>query len=164
MGGDSSAVDRYKLWKGPRCGPYLAVDGGCGSSAPAASSCAGVSKSPGVIVQALAGETLHLMVGGYFGGDLGTYALTVKSLTPTITSAAISGKNLVVSGSGFDSGAEIMVNGLAVRTIADEQSPSTTLVGKKTGKKIAPGNSVTLQVRNSDGTLSNLFTFQRPSG
>src|SRR5262249_4076388 len=33
------------LWKGPRCGPYTAVEGGCSSSAPANSSCAGISKA-----------------------------------------------------------------------------------------------------------------------
>jgi hypothetical protein len=151
------------LWKGSRCGPYSAVPGGCGSSAPAGSSCFGMNKSPGVIVQAGAGETLHLMVGGYYGGDLGTYRVTVNSLTPTIVGASIAGKNMLVSGSGFDSGAVILLNGSDIRTLADEQSPSTTLIGKKAAKKITPGAAVTLQVRNSDGTLSNLFTFQRTS-
>jgi photosystem II stability/assembly factor-like uncharacterized protein len=152
------------LWKGPRCGPYSAVDGGCGNSAPAGSSCAGINKSPGVIVQANAGETLHLMVAGYFGGDLGTYTVTVNSFVPTITRASIAGKNLIVTGSGFDSGAVILLNSAEIRTIGDVTSPSTTLMGKKGAKKIAPGTTVTLQVRNSDGTLSNVFTYQRPSG
>jgi photosystem II stability/assembly factor-like uncharacterized protein len=149
------------LWKGPRCGPFTAVDAGCGSSAPAGGSCAGFNKSPGIIVQANAGETLHLMVAGYFGGDLGTYNVTVNSFVPTITSASISGKNLIVTGSGYDSGAVILLNGVDIRTIADGVSPSTTLTGRKAAKKIAPGATVTLQVRNSDGTLSNVFTFQR---
>ena len=152
------------LWKGQRCGPYSPVDGGCASSAPPGASCSGMIKSAGLIVQANAGETLHLMVGGNYGGDLGTYTVTVNSLTPNIAGASIAGKNLIVSGSGFDSGAVILLNGSDIRTLADEQSPSTTLIGKKAAKKIAPGTSVTLQVLDSDGTLSNLFTFQRPAG
>jgi hypothetical protein len=152
------------LWKGPRCGPYSALDGGCGSSPAAGSSCAGMSKTSSVIVQANAGETLRLMVAGYYGGDLGTYTLTVNSLNPNITSAGISGKNLIVSGSGFDSGAVIVLNGSDIRTLSDLQSPTTTLIGRKGAKKVAPGTSVTLQVRDSDGTLSNVFTFQRPTG
>src|SRR5262249_46931780 len=104
------------------------------------------------------------MVAGYFGGDLGTYAVTVKSFVPAITSASIAGKNLIVTGSGFDSGAVILLNGVDIQTIADGVSPSTTLMAKKAAKKIALGTTVTLQVRNSDGTLSNIFTFERPSG
>jgi photosystem II stability/assembly factor-like uncharacterized protein len=152
------------LWKGPRCGPFSAVDGGCGSAAPAGGSCAGMNKSPGVIVQANAGETLRLMVAGYFGGDLGTYTVTVNSFVPTITSALIAGKNLIVSGSGYDSGAVILLNGADIRTLADEVNPTTTLIGKKAGKRIGPGVTATLQVRDSDGSLSNVFAFQRPGG
>ena len=36
------------------------------------------------------------------------------------------------------------------------------LFGKKAGKKIAVGQTVTLQVRNSDGSLSNQLSFRRP--
>ena len=39
----------------------------------------------------------------------------------------------------------------------DEIGPTTTLIGKKAGKFIQPGNKVTVQ--NSDGTLSNEFTY-----
>jgi hypothetical protein len=38
------------------------------------------------------------------------------------------------------------------------------LIAKKSGKKIAPGETVTLQVRNSDGALSAPFSFSRPIG
>lgn len=34
----------------------------------------------------------------------------------------------------------------------------------KGGKFIAPGQTVTVQVRKSDGTLSNEFSFTRPTG
>jgi hypothetical protein len=79
-----------------------------------------------------------------------------------ISNATIDGKRLVVSGSGFDQGAKILVNGLQQKTANDDQNPTTTLIGKKAGKKIKRGQTAMLQVRNSDGTLSNEFSFTRP--
>src|SRR5205085_9271519 len=83
---------------------------------------------------------------------------------PHITSAAISGKNLLVSGVNFDTGAVIVLNGVGQVTRNDAQNPSGLLVGKKVGKRIAPGQMVRLQVRNLDGTLSVEFSFVRPPG
>ena len=48
-----------------------------------------------------------------------------------------------------------------IKTSSDEQNPTTALVAKKSGKKIASGQTVTLKVRNSDGTLSNQFSFTK---
>jgi len=76
-------------------------------------------------------------------------------------SASITGKNLTVSGQYFDSGSVILLAGEDQRTLHDNQSPTTILVGKKTGKKIHAGDTVTIQVRNSDGTLSNQLSFTR---
>jgi hypothetical protein len=81
---------------------------------------------------------------------------------PTIGNASITGKKLIISGSGFDSGAKILLNSQQQKTFNDEQSPSTTLIGKKAGKMIGRGQTVTIQVRNADGTLSNEFSFTRP--
>jgi hypothetical protein len=71
------------------------------------------------------------------------------------------GKNLLVTGQNFDPGAVILMNGDPQRTLHDDQNPSTTLTGKKTIKNIAPGETVTIQVKNSDGSLSNEVTYTR---
>jgi hypothetical protein len=86
-------------------------------------------------------------------------ALDIKR--PNIANAAIAAKNLIVTGDNFDAGALILLNGEQQKTLHDEQDPRS-LVGKKVGKKIAPGQTVLLQVRNSDGILSPDFSFTRP--
>ncbi|HEU4388932.1 MAG TPA: SBBP repeat-containing protein, partial [Blastocatellia bacterium] len=94
----------------------------------------------------------------------GTGDLFIAKITagPAISNAAFSGKNLIVTGSGFDRGATILVNGQPQRTRNDDQNPATILIGKKFTSLIAPGQTVTLQVRNSDGLLSSQFRFTRP--
>ena len=90
--------------------------------------------------------------------------LFITKLAPSlsIANAIISGKDLLVSGGGFDQGAAILINGQPQRTRNDEQTPTTRLIGKKVAKLIAPGQTVILQVRNSDGLLSNQLPFTRP--
>jgi hypothetical protein len=51
----------------------------------------------------------------------------------------------------------ILINGEEQKTRNDGQNPQTTLIGKKAGRKIKPGDRV--QVRNPDGALSQEFTF-----
>lgn len=80
---------------------------------------------------------------------------------PHIAGASVSGKRLLVFGSGFDSGAKILLNDEPQKTSNDEQNAATALIAKKSGKMIAPGQTVMLQVRNSDGTLSNQFSFTK---
>jgi hypothetical protein len=93
----------------------------------------------------------------------GTADLFIAKITsgPAISSARFVGKNLIVSGSGFDRGATILVNGSPQRTRNDDQDPGTVLIGKKLASLIAAGQTVTLQVRNSDGILSGEFRFTR---
>ena len=79
-----------------------------------------------------------------------------------ISSAAISGKQLLVFGSGFDDGAAILLEGQQQKTQNDASDPTTKLIAKKGGKKIAPGQRVTLQVRDANGATSPPFTFTRP--
>jgi hypothetical protein len=76
---------------------------------------------------------------------------------PRIIMASTSGKKLFITGENFHDGAVIVLNGEAQKTRNDEQNPQTTLIGKKAGKKIKPGDRV--QVRNPDGTLSEEFIF-----
>lgn len=75
--------------------------------------------------------------------------------------ASISGKKLFIYGQGFDDGAKILIDGEQQKTSNDEASPNTNLIAKKSGKKIAAGQTVSLQVKNADGTLSPAFRFTR---
>ncbi len=97
----------------------------------------------------------------YGGGTADLFIAKIRS-GPTITNAMVDGKSLLVFGSGFDSGAKILVDGQAQKSANDDQNSAGALIGKKAGKKIKRGETATLQVRNSDGTLSNEFRFTRP--
>lgn len=81
---------------------------------------------------------------------------------PAISSASASAKKLFVFGQNFAIGAIVELNGNDQATLNDETDPSHFLRCKKGAKKIAPGSTVTLTVRNPDGTLSAPFTFNRP--
>lgn len=82
-------------------------------------------------------------------------------ITLRITGVAIKGKKLLVSGEGFHNGAVITVNNVGLTTLNDAVTPSTLLISKKGGKQIAPGQTVTIRVRDADGTLSDGFSFTR---
>jgi hypothetical protein len=98
------------------------------------------------------------------GGTADVFAAKIKSSGSTLNRAEIQGKHLLVIGSGFDSGAKILLDGaVQKKTRNDDVNPTGALIGKKVGKKIARGQTVTLQVRNSDGTLSNQLIFTRPA-
>src|SRR5262249_11729233 len=81
---------------------------------------------------------------------------------PIVVSATVNGKRLLVSGFNFDDWTVLLVNGEEQRTRNDEDDPRMQLIAKKAGRFIAPGQTVTLQVRKSDGTLSEGFSFTRP--
>jgi hypothetical protein len=53
----------------------------------------------------------------------------------------------------------ILLNGEQQKTSFQS---ATELKGKKVGQKIAPGETVRLQVRNMDGLTSAEFSFTRP--
>jgi hypothetical protein len=82
---------------------------------------------------------------------------------PKILSVSTVGKNLIVEGEFFDIGAVILIDGIQQRTVADAVNPTTTLVARRAAVQIAPGQRVTIHVRNPDGTVSNAFTFIRSS-
>jgi hypothetical protein len=71
--------------------------------------------------------------------------------------ASVSGKKLIIAGENFDDGAVILINGESQKTRNDDQDPQTTLIGKKAGKKVKPGDRI--QVRNPDGAISDEFIF-----
>ena len=80
---------------------------------------------------------------------------------PFIVSASVTGKKLFVKGLNFAEGAVILIDGEKQKTLIDEENPSVVLIGKKAGKNIAPGQTVTLQVQLADGTLSEGFSFTK---
>jgi hypothetical protein len=88
--------------------------------------------------------------------------MPARAVSMKITAASVSGKKLFVQGENFDTGAVILLDGEKQKTANDEQNPQTVLIAKKAGKKIAHGQTVTLEVRNSDGKLSEPFSFTRP--
>ena len=85
-----------------------------------------------------------------------------NSNVPQIDSAAVVGKNLIITGRGFDLGARILMDGVERKSRNDPDNPSTVLIGKKVGKLIARGQTVGLQVRNPGGVTSVVFVFRRP--
>lgn len=83
--------------------------------------------------------------------------------TPAITGATVKKKKLLVTGSDFDTGAVILLNGTDLVTRNSPANPTTALVAKGAARQIARGETVSLQVRNSDGVVSNEFAYTRPA-
>ena len=92
---------------------------------------------------------------GLNSAELGDFA----AIAPRIIMASAAGKRLIIAGENFDPGAVILLNGEGQKTKNDDQNPTSALIGKKSGKRVKPGDR--LQVRNPDGTLSQEFTFTR---
>jgi uncharacterized delta-60 repeat protein len=102
-------------------------------------------------------------ISGDTGIDIALACYEAFEVVPQITGAEVSGKKLYVYGNGFDFDADVLMNGaVQKKTTNDSASPSTMLIAKKTGKKIDRGETVILQVRNPDGTMSNEYSFTRP--
>jgi hypothetical protein len=99
-----------------------------------------------------------LAVGSKGNGTVTVLLSSAASITrPAITQATKSGKQLLITGSGFDNGATILVDGQPQRTANDSSSPTTSLTGKKAGKRVSSGSVV--QVQNSTGILSEWLIF-----
>jgi uncharacterized delta-60 repeat protein/uncharacterized repeat protein (TIGR01451 family) len=100
---------------------------------------------------------------------------------PAITGAVIQGKKLFLFGSyGNSSGTNqsspiepnaiepqaecptILIDGEEQKTKLDPDNPSTVLIAKKGGKKIKPGQTVTLKARLCSGAETAPFVFTRP--
>ena len=105
------------------------------------------------------GNTLNLFA---FTHGRGAWRVALGSASLKLRSASVVGKKLFVFGQGFQIGAKILLNGaLQKKTLNDDASPTTNLVGKKAGKFIPQGQTVTLQIANPDGALSPEFKFAR---
>jgi uncharacterized protein len=83
--------------------------------------------------------------------------------TPAILNASLNGKKLIVNGLNFETGAKIEINGIAQKTVADNQVPNLMLIAPKGRKKIARGETVTLTVLNPTAGRSQPFQFTRPT-
>ena len=82
--------------------------------------------------------------------------------TPRIISANVISKILYVNGEFFDVEAKLLINGVIERrTETFDSPPGTQLKAYKINNKIAPGQTVTLQIMNEDGTMSEPFLFTR---
>jgi hypothetical protein len=121
----------------------------------------GVGSSNRVYVMGLTSSddfpTVNALQSANAGGVSDLFVAKVRP-GPTITGATIKGKHLDITGSGFEQGAVILLEGQQQKTLFKS---GTLLRGKKAGRRIAPGQSVMLEVRNPDGSLSPGFNFRR---
>jgi hypothetical protein len=78
---------------------------------------------------------------------------------PAIAQATKAGKNLLVTGTGFDNGATVLVDGAPQHTIPDPQNPTSSLIARKAGKHVSAGSVV--QVQNSTGIFTQWLIFGR---
>jgi photosystem II stability/assembly factor-like uncharacterized protein len=105
--------------------------------------------------------TLNALQPG-FGGDHSDCFLA-KFVEPRIDRVSVEGKNLIVRGEFFDPKAVVILDGKVRKTSPDLSTPTSTLIASKAGKRIKPGKAVVIQVRNSNGEVSEPFLFA-PSG
>jgi len=89
-------------------------------------------------------------------------AFVMKLGVPSILNVSVKKRNLIVSGEYFDSGAVIVVDDMEQRTSNKQSAPTSVLIGKHVVDGIPQGTTVTLRIRNSDGTVSTAFHFTRP--
>jgi len=95
--------------------------------------------------------------------DIFIAKLDMVPSNPVITDAKLlrNGKLLVI-GSGFEIGAQVLLNGEPQRTRNSIFSPRTRLLAQVHKNDVEPGETATLQVRNPDGTISPEFSFEWP--
>lgn len=79
---------------------------------------------------------------------------------PSIAGVRFVKKDLVVSGVGFDDKAVVLVDGAAQRTVPGQRE----LRAKKALARLAPGQTISVQVRNEVGTTSTVVDVVVPSG
>jgi len=82
--------------------------------------------------------------------------------TPWIHGFSLDGKRLSVIGVYFDEGAVILLDGEEQPTKNDKLSPGDILIGKKAGKRVSKNPDTVIQIRNSNGKLSQEVTIWPP--
>ena len=120
---------------------------------PAGKAC--VVGTTGRLQPAPAGPSTESVHGGFD-------AFVIKIVSPPrIVGVSVAGKNLIVSGEGFDNGAVILIDGVAQTTRNDESRTATTLIARKAAKVVSPGQIAVILVRNADGLMSESVSFTR---
>jgi photosystem II stability/assembly factor-like uncharacterized protein len=102
-------------------------------------------------------DTVH----DHFSSSAFVARFAFTSKPPSIRRAEVIGKKLYVHGENFTRGAVIMIEGREQKTSNDAVSPATLLIGKNAGKKLPRGQAVMIRVRNSDGSMSDGYSFTR---
>jgi photosystem II stability/assembly factor-like uncharacterized protein len=101
----------------------------------------------------------------YAGTSGGLFAVQPAGPFPPpvlrITGAFYYKSKLYVFGEKFEDGAKILLDGEKQKTKNASYNPTATLISSKAAKRINRGETVTLQVRNPDGSFSPEFTFTR---
>jgi hypothetical protein len=121
-----------------------------------------VAQSSYLVARGTAGETLRILATAFSTSAVGSFTLRIdKALR--IDQVAIEGKKLFITGRRFQPGAQLLLNGDPQKTANDDTNPTTMLIAKKAGKRIPPGTTALLQVRNPDGTITDEFRFTRPA-
>jgi hypothetical protein len=94
----------------------------------------------------------------------GTFTITGDGSgpVPVITGAQVNAKKLFVFGDNFQMGSVVEVNGEEVGTLNDDDDPLHFLRCKKGAKKIPPGTTGVIVVRNPNGLRSQGFSVARP--
>ncbi|MFY9608347.1 MAG: PQQ-dependent sugar dehydrogenase [Blastocatellia bacterium] len=75
-----------------------------------------------------------------------------KVVNPLRVEAIVKKLRLVVSGTDFDAGAQLLVNDVALQLVS---SSATELVGRVTNQMVAAAGELNVQVKNSTGKVSN---------
>lgn len=63
-------------------------------------------------------------------------------------------------GADFSDNAVVLIDGQPLKTVNSDENGNALLV-KKAARRIAPGQSVKLQVRNAGGIISDQFIYTR---
>lgn len=149
-------TNRLRLYVGTDLGVFVSTDGG----ANWAREFTGFANTPTESLSLTNAEGIVRLFA--FTHGRGAYRVRLAAFTSRITAATVSGKKLAVTGENFDTGAVILINGQVQGTRNDDSNPKGALIAKKGGKKIGSGQTVTLRVRNADGSLTPDFGFTRP--
>jgi glucose/arabinose dehydrogenase len=78
-----------------------------------------------------------------------------RVITPVVVAPKGKKYGLVVSGTDFDAGAQLLLNGTALELLS---SSATELTGRLTNGLLAQSGIWTIQIRNSDNKVSNIVT------
>ncbi len=97
-------------------------------------------------------------------GAIYIFSSLVNNDIPKIESVKVKGKKLLVTGTNFEAPSFVYLNGeKQKKSVNDEASPTTLVVGLKAGKLLAPGQTVSVQIKNeTSGKISEEFIFTRP--